>query len=310
MKNRIIVVGSTNMDMVVKTDHIPKPGETVLGGTFLMNPGGKGANQAVAAARLGGQVSFITKIGQDIFGRQSSKIFNDEGIDVGGLYTDEHNPSGIALITVDDKGENSIVVAPGANACLHEDDVNKAISKIEDGKILLVQLEIEISSVKMAIERAKERGFTVILNPAPVNKSVIPLLNNVDIITPNIHEAETLSGQSIQGLESAVEAAKKIRELGVKIVIITLGEEGALICQENDVKHIPAPKVSAMDTTAAGDVFNGALAVALAEEKGLTEAVNFACRAAAIAVTRMGAQNSIPYRNEITLTYLNESNPL
>ncbi|MFZ4262569.1 ribokinase [Sphingobacterium sp. HJSM2_6] len=310
MKNRIIVVGSTNMDMVVKTDHIPKPGETVLGGTFFMNPGGKGANQAVAAARLGGEVSFISKIGQDIFGRQSSKIFNDEGIDVAGLYTDENNPSGIALITVDDKGENSIVVAPGANACLHEADVNQALSKFEDGKILLVQLEIEIASVQMAIQQAKAKGITVILNPAPVNKSIIPLLSMVDMITPNIHEAETLSNHRITDLNSAFEAAKKIRALGVDVVIITMGEEGALICQADSFEHVTAPKVTAIDTTAAGDVFNGALAVALAEEKELIQAVNFACRAAAMAVTKMGAQNSIPYRNEITLTYLNENNQL
>ncbi|WKK58734.1 ribokinase [Sphingobacterium sp. BN32] len=303
MKNKIVVVGSTNMDMVVKTGHIPKPGETVLGGTFFMNPGGKGANQAVAVARLGGDVTFISKIGNDIFGKQSSKIFDDEGVDIGGIYAEMNSPSGIALITVDDKGENSIVVAPGANAFLNEANVQDAFDKYPQAGVLLVQLEIPMETVEAAIRYARSKQITVILNPAPMNAAVSKLLDKIDIITPNAHEAEALSKHPISDVDSAIAAAKKIQALGVKTVIITLGEEGAILLTEDDVQHIEAPKVEAVDSTAAGDVFNGAFAVALSEGKSLKNAVTFACRAAAIAVTKMGAQSSIPYRNEILLTY-------
>jgi len=303
MKNKIVVVGSTNMDMVVKTGHIPKPGETVLGGTFFMNPGGKGANQAVAIARLGGDVTFISKIGNDIFGKQSTKIFDDEGVDIGGIYAEVNSPSGIALITVDDKGENSIVVAPGANASLSADNVQAAFDKYPQASVLLIQLEIPMETVEAAINYARSKSITVILNPAPMNKAVAKLLDKIDIITPNAHEAEALSNHPITDVESAIEAAKKIQQQGVKTVIITLGEEGAILLTEDEVQHIRTPKVEAIDSTAAGDVFNGAFAVALSEGKPLNKAVTFACRAAAIAVTKMGAQSSIPYRNEIMLTY-------
>ena len=303
MKNKIVVVGSTNMDMVVKTGHIPKPGETVLGGTFFMNPGGKGANQAVAVARLGGDVTFISKIGNDIFGKQSSKIFDDEGVDIGGIYAEMNSPSGIALITVDDKGENSIVVAPGANAFLNDENVQDAFDKYPQAGVLLVQLEIPMETVEAAITYARSKQITVILNPAPMNAAVSNFLDKIDIITPNAHEAEALSNHPITDVDSAVVAAKKIQALGVRTVIITLGEEGAILLTGEDVQHIEAPKVEAVDSTAAGDVFNGAFAVALSEGKSLKHAVTFACRAAAIAVTKMGAQSSIPYRNEILLTY-------
>lgn len=303
MKNKIVVVGSTNMDMVVKTGHIPKPGETVLGGTFFMNPGGKGANQAVAVARLGGDVTFISKIGNDIFGKQSTKIFDDEGVDIGGIYAEVNSPSGIALITVDDKGENSIVVAPGANAFLNADNVQSAFDKYPQASVLLVQLEIPMETVEAAINYAQSKSITVILNPAPMNKAVAKFLDKIDIITPNAHEAEALSNHTITDVDSAIVAAKKIQQQGVKTVIITLGEEGAILLTEDEVHHISTPKVEAIDSTAAGDVFNGAFAVALSEGKSLKNAVTFACRAAAIAVTKMGAQSSIPYRNEILLTY-------
>lgn len=303
MSKKIIVIGSTNMDMVVKTDHIPKPGETVLGGTFFMNPGGKGANQAVAVSRLGGDVTFVSKIGNDIFGKQSSKIFDDEGVDIGGIYAEDNSPSGIALITVDEKGENSIVVAPGANAFLDENNVRQAMEKYGDCEIMLLQLEIQIETVAYAIRYANHNHIQVILNPAPVNKAILPELGMVDIITPNVHEAATLAGQDITDMESAKEAAKKIKELGVKTVVITMGEKGALLYDAGEFQHIDAPAVEAVDTTAAGDVFNGALTVALAEGKSMKNAVSFACRCAAMAVTKMGAQNSIPHRNEIILTY-------
>jgi ribokinase len=301
MSVKIIVAGSMNMDMVVKTSHIPQPGETVLGGTFFMNPGGKGANQAIAVARLGAEVAFIGKIGDDIFGRQSSQLFEDEGVDIAGLVADEDQPSGIALITVDEKGENSIVVAPGANAKLYPEDVENSFKNYPDAQILLVQLEIPLNTVQFAAELAKKQGVKVILNPAPANKSVPDFYKLIDIITPNVTEAEMLTGIKITDSDSALVAAKKLRSFGVPTVIITLGSSGAILLDGEDFHHIDAPKVTAVDTTAAGDVFNGALAVAISEGKPLPEATAFACKAASIAVTKLGAQASIPYRNEVVL---------
>ncbi|HEU4552305.1 MAG TPA: ribokinase [Chitinophaga sp.] len=299
MKNKILVVGSINMDMVVKTAHIPQPGETMLGGVFFMNPGGKGANQAVSVARLGGHAAFIGKIGDDLFGKQSTRLFEQEGIDITGICSDPGTPSGIAMITVDAAGENSIVVAPGANARLQPNDVAAALDKQPDGKILLVQLEIPMETVKYAAEYAREKGLLVILNPAPANDRVAALLPLADIITPNESEAALLSGVQIKDLAGARQAAEQIAARGVKSVIITLGSQGAALLHNGAFLHIPAPLVEAVDTTAAGDVFNGALATALAEGKSLEDAVVFACNAAAIAVTRLGAQSSIPYRNEV-----------
>ncbi len=301
MASKIIVTGSMNMDMVVKTSHIPKPGETVLGGTFFMNPGGKGANQAVAVARMGGEVVFIGKIGDDVFGRQSSQLFEEENVDIGGIISDENTSSGIALITVDSEGENSIVVAPGANANLSPEDVRKAISKYEDYKILLIQLEIPIETVAFTMQTGKDLGMKVILNPAPANIFIQEHFHLIDIITPNEHEAEMLSGIPIHNLDDARLAALKLQEMGVKDVIITLGKQGAAVLENGEFYHVEAPIVETVDTTAAGDVFNGALTVALAEGKNLKEATQFACKAASIAVTRLGAQSSIPFRKEILL---------
>ncbi len=298
---RIIVVGSTNMDMVVKTSHIPIPGETVLGGSFFMNPGGKGANQAVAVARLGGDVIFVSKMGNDVFGKQSFQLFNEEGIDTGYILSDDELPSGVALITVDQAGENSIVVAPGANASLQPSDMKGVLSEFIKAGILLLQLEIPLVTVESVIRFAFENGVKVILNPAPAARLSPELLSHVDIITPNRSEASILSGIEVTGLESAKLAAIGLRQQGVKNVIITLGPSGALVLEDDTFYTIPAKVVETIDTTAAGDVFNGGLAVALSEGKNLPEAVVFACEAAAISVTRMGAQSSIPYRNELIL---------
>lgn len=304
MKSKIIVIGSSNMDMVLKSKHIPKPGETVLGGTFFMNPGGKGANQAVAVSRLGGDVTFISKIGNDIFGKQSSNIFSEEGIDISGIFADENTPSGIALIIVDENGENSIAVAPGANSCLEPANVKNVLDLNSTCKIILLQLEIPIETVEYSLNYAKPKNILTVLNPAPMNLSIIPFLKNIDIITPNTHEAEALANCTITDVESAKIAAQKIHDLGVKTVIITMGKEGAILLDDNTLHHIEAPVVETVDTTAAGDVFNGALVVALSEGKSKPEAVEFACRCASMAVTKLGAQNSIPYRNEIILTYI------
>lgn len=301
---KIIVAGSMNMDMVVKTSHIPRPGETVLGGSFFMNPGGKGANQAIAVARLGGDVAFIGKMGDDIFGKQSAQLFEEEGVNTQGIVSDAALPSGIALITVDQKGENSIVVAPGANANLKATDVEKALTYYPDAALLLIQLEIPMDTVAYTAKRAKEKGMKIILNPAPANELPKEVFELMDIITPNESEAEMLSGIRIADLDSAEQAARKIQAKGPKQVIITMGKQGAAVLEDDAFFHVPAPSVETIDTTAAGDVFNGALAVAIAEGKPLREATNFACRAAAIAVTRLGAQSSIPYRNEVLMSII------
>jgi len=303
-KNKIIVVGSTNIDMVVKSSHIPTPGETVLGGAFLMTPGGKGANQAVAIARLGGNATFISKVGNDIFGKQSTQLFDEEGVDITNLLSDNNYPSGVALITVDKLGENSIVVASGANANLTPDNVKLAFNNgcINEAKIVLMQLEIPMETVNFAASFAHSKAIYVIINPAPYNPLIEELFQYIDIITTNITEAEKLSGIEIKDIESARKAAEIIHKKGINHVIITLGKLGALLLEDGEFHMIDAPIVDAVDTTAAGDVFNGALAVAIAEEKNLIQAVQFACQAAAISVMRMGAQSSIPFRNEMILS--------
>lgn len=287
------------MDMVVKTDHIPVPGETVLSGSFFMNPGGKGANQAVAVARLGGEVAFISKMGNDVFGKQFSQLFSDEGIDTRYILSDEDLPSGVALITVDEAGENSIVVASGANANLHNRDLDGALAQIAGAGILLVQLEIPMETVNYVVKFASSKGVKVILNPAPANTLGHDLLECVYILTPNKTEASMISGIEVTDMDSAKQAAQLICSKGCQNVVITMGSMGALICKGGEFSVVAARKVQTVDTTAAGDVFNGALAVAVSEGKELEEAVDFACEAAAISVTRLGAQASIPYRTEL-----------
>lgn len=296
---KIVVVGSTNMDMVVKTSHIPVPGETVLAGSFFMNPGGKGANQAVTIARLGGEITFISKVGNDVFGKQAFQLFDEEGINTFYILSDDELPSGVALITVDQDAENSIVVASGANANLLPADLEDALAAIDKAGIVLMQLETPMETIHFVAKYASSKGISVILNPAPMNTLTPELLRYIDILTPNKTEAEMLSGIKVKNIDSAKKAAKIIYGMGVKNVVVTMGALGAVICQGNKVQVAPAVKVDAIDTTAAGDVFNGALAVALSEGKVLVDAAQFACAAAAIAVTRMGAQSSIPYRNEL-----------
>jgi ribokinase len=296
---RIIVIGSSNTDMVIKTEKLPAPGETILGGKFLMNPGGKGANQSVAASRLGGKVTFISKRGNDLFGNQAVGLLMREGVDIQYIVKDPDLPSGVALITVDSAGENSIVVAPGSNGNLLKEDIPSVIFDTGKFEILLLQLEIPIDTVEYSAITASEHGIKVILNPAPARKLSDNLLKNTWLITPNETEAETITGVIITDIPSAERAAELIQERGVKNVIITLGEAGAYIKSENYTGLIPGIKVKPVDTTAAGDVFNGALAVAISEGSDLKDAVIFANEAAAISVTRMGAQASAPYRNEI-----------
>ena len=295
----ILVVGSSNTDMVINSPHLPAPGETILGSSFFMNPGGKGANQAVEAARLGGKVTFICKTGNDIFGKQAAGIFENEGIDISYLIEDPDNPSGVALITVDDKAENTIVVALGSNATLNKADLEHSKNVIENAAIVLMQLEIPLESVKYVAEVARAKNIRVILNPAPACELSDEILRNISIIIPNENEAEVLTGLKVDSIDTAKEAAKKLSLKGIETVIITLGPKGALVYHDGKFEHIKSIEVKAVDTTAAGDIFNGAFAVALSEGKSLNEAVTFACKAAAISVTRKGAQASAPYKKEI-----------
>ncbi len=295
----IAVIGSSNTDMVIKCAHLPAPGETILGGNFFMNAGGKGANQAVAAARLNGDVTFIAKVGNDVFGNQAIELFKKENINTEYIFIDDANASGIALITVDDKGENCITVAQGANGNLLVDDIKKAGGVLHDADIILVQLEIPITTIEYIANFAKQHNKKLILNPAPACFLSDELLSKISIITPNEKEASMLAGVEINDIGSAQQAAKILSGKGIETVIITLGEEGALSYQQNIFSIIPTNKVTAIDTTAAGDVFNGALAVALSEQKNIEDAIAFANNAASISVTRLGAQASAPYRNEI-----------
>ena len=295
----ILVIGSSNTDMVIKTHSFPTPGETILGGRFLMNAGGKGANQAVAAARLGGVVTFVGKIGDDIFGKQAVQQLEDEGINVDFVAVDSENPSGVAMITVDRKGENSIVVAPGSNGTLSPADFDKAMTKLDESDFVLMQLEIPIQTVEYIAAKAAERQKKVILNPAPAAQLSNALLQNLYLITPNETEAELLTGTRVVDEQSALKAATQLHIKGVAVVIVTMGSAGAFLFENGHSELIRAPRVDAVDTTAAGDTFNGALVVALSEGKSIRESIVFANQAASISVTRMGAQSSVPYRKEI-----------
>lgn len=285
--------------MVISMDHLPLPGETLIGGEFFMNSGGKGANQAVAAARLGGNVSFIAKVGNDPFGKRALEQYRAEGIDVKHILTDPEQPSGVALIMVDAQGENSIAVASGANAHLTTKDIDNAKEILSRADIVLMQLETPITTVEHAANVAKRSGGKVILNPAPAQPLPESLLQNLYILIANETEAEFISGTQITDMDSVARAADILCDKGVEKVVITLGSRGAFVKERGNYHQIPGLKVKAVDATAAGDTFCGALCVALAEGKNLTEAVTFANRCAAVTVTRMGAQSSLPYRSEI-----------
>lgn len=295
-KPRIVVVGSSNTDMIIKMKRIPKVGETVLGGEFLIAAGGKGANQAVAAARAGGQVSLVARVGDDRLGAEATAGFRREGIDVKHVTRDPRAASGAALILVDQKGQNCIAVAGGANNYLSAGDVRAARKLIGRASVLLMQLETPLAALEAAAEIAEAQAVTVILNPAPARALPNTLLRRVSILTPNELEAELLTGIKLTSVAAAGKAAMKLRRRGVQTVIITLGANGALLASEQGSELVPSFKVKAVDTTAAGDVFNGALAVGLAEGRALSEAVHMANAAAAISVTRLGAQPSAPRR--------------
>jgi ribokinase len=296
---KIVIVGSSNTDMIIKVPRIPNPGETILGGKFSTSAGGKGANQAVAAARAGGKVTFIGRVGRDMFGDRAIQGFQKDGIDVQYVFRDDSAPSGVAEIFVDEKGENSIAVASGANANLDQPDIQVAEPAIADAQFLLMQLEVPLETVLYAAKTAYQNGVPVILNPAPAQPLPDELLNFCNVLTPNESEIEILTGIKVNDDQSAFKAAEYLYKKGVDTVIITLGSRGAYIHSAGLDTRIPGFKVKSVDTTAAGDVFNGALAVALAENQRLQDAVVFANAAAALSVGRLGAQPSAPSRQEI-----------
>lgn len=296
--SRILVVGSSNTDMTVKTRHIPKPGETVLGGDFTMGPGGKGANQAVAAARLGGDVEFICKVGRDLFGKNAIEHYKSEGLRTEGILFSSQ-PSGVALISVDESGENCIVVASGANGDFCTADIEACRASLESCSILLLQLEIPVPAVALAAEIAHKAGAMVVLNPAPSAALPEEIFRNVDLFIPNETELSDFSGIPVNDAGSAFKAAQAMRAKGVGKLIVTMGSKGALICDGDSPVTVPAQKVRAVDTTAAGDTFCGALCVAISEGRSLLEATEFATRASALTVQKMGAQNSIPFRKDL-----------
>lgn len=299
MNRKILVIGSINADHVVRLNHFPSPGETVHGNNYQIIPGGKGANQAVACARLGGQVALLSAIGDDEIGSAMAKNFSFEKIDASGVEVIKGMTTGVALIFVNSEGENVISICSGANAGLTPDKIDRAREVIAGADYLLMQLEIPMASVSRAVSLAKKSGTRVILNPAPAQPLPDGLLAGVSILTPNQTEAELLTGVRIKSVDDAAMAADILHRKGVGTVIITMGSAGAYVSDENLRGLIVGVAVEAKDTTAAGDTFNGALAVGLSEGMMLAEAVVFANRCAAISVTRVGAQSSIPLRGEV-----------
>ena len=295
----IAVVGSSNMDLVVKSERIPVTGETILGGDFIMVPGGKGANQAVAAAKLGARVFFIAKLGDDIFGSQSLNNFENEGVNTKYVLQTKDAPSGVALIMVDDDGNNIIVVAPGANHKLTTEDVKEAESDIALSGALVAQLEVPIETIEFAAGLANKSNVPFILDPAPAQQLSEQLLKMVDVLTPNETEAKILTGIEVKDRDSAGAAAQKLLECGVKNVILTMGASGYLTVSDEGTEFVEARKVTAVDSTAAGDAFTGSLAVGLARGQSLSEAALFANDVAAVSVTKMGAQPSMPTVQEV-----------
>jgi len=298
-KPSILVVGSSNTDMIIKVQRIPQPGETILGGEFALAAGGKGANQAVGAARAGGAVTFIARLGRDMFGDQALAGFVADGINVKHVVRDPAAPSGVALIFVARNGENSIAVASGANARLAPADLQRAQAAFRRAAVVVLQLETPLPTVTAAVKLAARAGARVILNPAPARPLPASLLRHVYLLTPNESEAQLLTGMAVHSEAAAARAADALLARGVQNVILTLGARGAFVAGPQARGRVPGFKVRPVDTTGAGDVFNGALAVALAEGKPLLEAARFANAAAALSVTRLGAQTSVPTRGEI-----------
>lgn len=297
MKN-ICVIGSLNMDLVVNVDAMPKPGQTIIGSNFKEVPGGKGANQAVAMARLNGNVSMIGKVGEDGFGQTLISSLKNDKVDTTYIQTAKGS-TGVALITVDMNAQNSIVVSPGANFEVKEEDIDNNIKAIENSEIVVLQLETPLNTIKYALNKAKELNKYTILNPAPAVKLDDEIIKNVDLLTPNETELEIISGVSIETEEDIQKAAQIMIEKGVKELIVTLGSKGSLYINKEKSMFKKAYKVEAVDTTAAGDSYTGALAVALSQDKGIADAMDFASKVGALSVLKEGAQSSLPTLEDV-----------
>ena len=298
--NPIFVIGSINTDMVAMTEVLPSPGETVMSREFMMTAGGKGANQAVAAARMGGDVTMIGRLGNDVFAEQSIKRLKSENINCEFITKDTEKSSGVALISVDQNGENHIVVAPGANETLTKERLGSVLSQIPDNAIVMMQLEIPLESVVSVIEFCKKSNKKIILDPAPAKNLTPDFTKSLYMITPNETEATAMTGVKIKDLRDVKKAAIKLLGSGSQYVLITMGANGVYLASQNDeFEYIPSPKVTTIDSTAAGDCFNGTLAVSLSQGLSVFEAAKKACRAASISVTRKGAQDSMPFINEL-----------
>jgi ribokinase len=296
---KIVVVGSSNTDLIVQANRAPRAGETVIGHNFAIAPGGKGANQAVAAARLGAEVVLIARVGDDDFGTRAVEGYQGDGIDNRFIKADPTAPSGVALIVVEKGGENRIIVVPGANGNLSPEDVRAAEEVIAGAQTLLVQLEIPLETVEEALALGAKRNLITVLNPAPARPVSDAILKHVRILTPNEVEASVLTGLSIGTHEEVEKAAQMLLAQGPEVVIVTLGAEGALLVTEQETTLVPGFPVEAVDTTAAGDAFNGGLAVALARGDSLGDAVRYGCAAGALSVTKLGAQPSLPIAAEV-----------
>ncbi len=299
MTQRVVVVGSYNADMIIKAGRIPRPGETVIGGTFHTGPGGKGANQAVAAVRAGASVHFVGRLGADTLGAEALQKLKTEGVGTEHVVLDSAVPTGTAWIIVDDSGENSIVVASGANAALTPHDVSSAEHVIAQADVLLLQLESPLPAIERAIEIATENDVRIMLNPAPAMRLPEGVLSQVSVITPNEIEAEMLTGVKVAGEANLQAAADALHRFGIGTVIITLGANGVFVSEKTGAFAYPAFSVTAIDTTAAGDVFNGCLAAFLDGTRSIREAVRISAAAAALSVTKLGAQESAPCRTAI-----------
>lgn len=296
----VVVVGSLNMDLVVRVPHLPAPGETILGDNFLNIPGGKGANQAVGAARMGAQVTMVGRVGDDEFGKALTGNLAKEGVDISNVSVDANAASGIAMITVDQDGQNSIVVASGANMALKPEDIRTAWKKISSVDVVVMPLEVSMDCIEETVRLAKESSVKVILNPAPAQLLSDDLLKNVDVLVPNESETSLLTGLGVETIEEAEAAARKLLEKGAGAVVLTLGSRGALLVSENEPPHTLLPyDVNVIDTTAAGDAFVAALAVGISNRLSLKSAVQQANAAGALAVTKMGAQPCMPTKEEV-----------
>lgn len=296
---RIAVMGSVNMDLMLRCSHLPQAGETVLGRDFAQHPGGKGANQAVAAARMGGDVRFIGCVGDDAFGREARAGLQAAGVDLVHLHTVPATATGIAMVTIDDQGENCIALAPGANQALSIAHIDQAEAEIAASAMLVCQFEVPLETVMRAKQLAYRHHVPFLLNPAPAQALPLAAFAGTAILVANSVEAAMLSGMPVASVGQAIEASEFLRSNGIASVVITLGKDGVVLASQTGVAHFPAFKVDAVDTTGAGDTFVGALSVALVSEMAMGEAVQLAQRAAAFSVTRRGGQASMPNAGEL-----------